>query len=189
MGPIWGRQDPDGPHVGPMNLAIRDVACHWPCLSSPCINMHYSPPPPPPPPPHHHHHRLSVRVRSVAPRILVGSISYLYILSSNIRRCVVCKDSCKIKNKLNFWHFFLICNFDFVLFWFGIWCESLVWVIMGRQGVSQKGGVLVVLVCAGNGHYLNQRWFCQLDPGEQAAMRTESKYPTFCSRKCTPHLL
>ena len=23
MGPIWGRQDPGGPHVGPMNLAIR----------------------------------------------------------------------------------------------------------------------------------------------------------------------
>ena len=23
MGPIWGRQDPDGPHVGPMNFAIR----------------------------------------------------------------------------------------------------------------------------------------------------------------------
>ena len=23
MGPTWGRQDPDGPHVGPMNLAIR----------------------------------------------------------------------------------------------------------------------------------------------------------------------
>ena len=22
MGPIWGRQDPNGPHVGPMNLAI-----------------------------------------------------------------------------------------------------------------------------------------------------------------------
>ena len=22
MGPIWGRQDPDGPHVGPMNPAI-----------------------------------------------------------------------------------------------------------------------------------------------------------------------
>ena len=21
-GPIWGRQDPDGPHVGPMNRAI-----------------------------------------------------------------------------------------------------------------------------------------------------------------------
>ena len=26
MGPIWGRQDPGGPHVGPMNLAIWDVA-------------------------------------------------------------------------------------------------------------------------------------------------------------------
>ena len=25
MGPTWGRQDPGGPHVGPMNLAIRDV--------------------------------------------------------------------------------------------------------------------------------------------------------------------
>ena len=22
MGPIWGRQDPAGPHVGPMNFAI-----------------------------------------------------------------------------------------------------------------------------------------------------------------------
>ena len=26
MGPIWGRQDPDGPHVGPMNFAIWDTA-------------------------------------------------------------------------------------------------------------------------------------------------------------------
>ena len=25
MGPIWGRQDPGGPHVGPMNIAILDV--------------------------------------------------------------------------------------------------------------------------------------------------------------------
>ena len=36
-------------------------------------------------------------VRSVAPTVLVGSISYLlYILSSNFRRCVACKVSCKI---------------------------------------------------------------------------------------------
>ena len=29
MGPIWGLQDPGGPHVGPMNLAIWDdlVGC------------------------------------------------------------------------------------------------------------------------------------------------------------------
>ena len=27
MGPIWGRQDPGGPHVGPMNFAI------WPLLT------------------------------------------------------------------------------------------------------------------------------------------------------------
>ena len=25
MGPIWGRQDPGGPHFGPMNLALWDV--------------------------------------------------------------------------------------------------------------------------------------------------------------------
>ena len=24
MGPIWGRQDPGGPHVGPMNFAVRE---------------------------------------------------------------------------------------------------------------------------------------------------------------------
>ena len=27
MGPIWGRQDPGGPHVGPMNLAIWVIMC------------------------------------------------------------------------------------------------------------------------------------------------------------------
>ena len=26
MGPIWGRQDPGGPHVGPMNFALWNVA-------------------------------------------------------------------------------------------------------------------------------------------------------------------
>ena len=25
MGPTWGRQDPGGPHVGPMNLAIWEA--------------------------------------------------------------------------------------------------------------------------------------------------------------------
>ena len=28
MGLIWGRQDPGGPHVGPMNLAIWDNFCY-----------------------------------------------------------------------------------------------------------------------------------------------------------------
>ena len=26
MGPIWGRQDPGGPHIGPTNFVIWDVA-------------------------------------------------------------------------------------------------------------------------------------------------------------------
>ena len=47
---------------------------------------------------------------------------------------------------LIFWQFFKIYNFDFILFWLGIWGESLVWVIMGQQRVSQNAGVLVVVV-------------------------------------------
>ena len=31
MGPIWGRQDPGGPHVGPMNFAIWVVALTCTC--------------------------------------------------------------------------------------------------------------------------------------------------------------
>ena len=49
--------------------------------------------------------RPASRVRSVAPTVLVGSISYLYILSSNFRRCVACKVSCKI-SKFGFWAIF-----------------------------------------------------------------------------------
>ena len=30
MGPIWGREDPGGPHVGPMNFAIWDVMLPYP---------------------------------------------------------------------------------------------------------------------------------------------------------------
>ena len=30
MGPIWGRQDPCGPHVGPMNFVIRDTVMSVP---------------------------------------------------------------------------------------------------------------------------------------------------------------
>ena len=29
MGPIWVLSAPDGPHVGPMNLAIRELLAHW----------------------------------------------------------------------------------------------------------------------------------------------------------------
>ena len=29
MGPIWGRQDPGGPHVGPMNFVIWVVTYSW----------------------------------------------------------------------------------------------------------------------------------------------------------------
>ena len=49
--------------------------------------------------------RPASRVRSVVPTVLVGSISYLYILS-NSRKCVACKVSCKI-SKFEFLAFFL----------------------------------------------------------------------------------
>ena len=32
MGPIWGRQVPGGPHVGPMNFAICDGIDIWVCF-------------------------------------------------------------------------------------------------------------------------------------------------------------
>ena len=38
MGPIWGRQDPGGPHVGPMNLAIW--VAHWP-LGDPYVIIEF----------------------------------------------------------------------------------------------------------------------------------------------------
>ena len=92
--------------------------------------------------------RPSVRL-SICPSVSTSHIQYssgwihfiFIILSSNFKRCVACKVSCKISN---FWQSFKTCNF--VYFWLGIWCESLVWVIMGWQGVSQNAGVLVVLV-------------------------------------------
>ena len=34
MGPTWVLMAPDGPHVGPMNLAIRDLRIKWACLIS-----------------------------------------------------------------------------------------------------------------------------------------------------------
>ena len=82
------------------------------------------------------------RVRSVATTVLIGSISYdacYQTISGDVWRV---KFLAKFQNS-NFWQFFKIWNFDFVLFLLGIWCESLVWVIMGRRGVSQNTGVLV----------------------------------------------
>ena len=49
--------------------------------------------------------RPASRVSSVVPAVLVGSVSYLYILSSNFRRCVTCEVSCKNK-KFEFFAFF-----------------------------------------------------------------------------------
>ena len=55
--------------------------------------------------PHPSHVPPAFCVHSVAPTVLVGSISYLYILSNNFRRCVACKVSCKI-SKFEFLAFF-----------------------------------------------------------------------------------
>ena len=38
MGPIWGRQDPGGPHVGPMNFAIwGSFVCVWQRCKASCM--------------------------------------------------------------------------------------------------------------------------------------------------------
>ena len=38
MGPTWGRQDPGGPHVDPMNLAIWVI--HWLFMTPNSIEEH-----------------------------------------------------------------------------------------------------------------------------------------------------
>ena len=58
-------------------------------------------------------------VRFVTPPILAGSISYLHITYSKFR------------------NFFKFVNLT-VLFWFGIWYESIVWVIMGQPEVFSE---------------------------------------------------
>ena len=40
MEPIWGRQDPGGPHVGPMNSAIWVINAYREC-STVAIYVHY----------------------------------------------------------------------------------------------------------------------------------------------------
>ena len=53
-------------------------------------------------------------VRSVAPTVLVRSISYSYVLPSNFRRCVTCQVACKISIFGNFFKFvtFTLSCFD-----------------------------------------------------------------------------
>ena len=43
MGPIWGRQDPGGPHAGPMNFAfwvyaLKYYCTGWDYFSCDCLN-------------------------------------------------------------------------------------------------------------------------------------------------------
>ena len=120
--------------------------------------------------------RLSVcgqnHVYSVSSTILIGSISYLHILSSIFIMEIPIPEGVSpvmfvSKNKnLKFWRFLKICNFDFVSFWLGIQYDSMVWVIMRRRGVSSErrcsscssyfGWCLLTYVAAS--HYLNQYW-------------------------------
>ena len=78
-------------------------------------------------------------VRSASSTILVGSISYLHILSSNFRRCVAC-NVCSKNQKIvwNFGEFFEFLSLTFIFFWLGIQYDSVVWVIMRRWGVSSE---------------------------------------------------
>ena len=85
------------------------------------------------------------RIMSALYLLLVGSISYLHILSSNFRRCVMCKVCFKIQkfvilaNSLNLWLWLCL-----LLTWDPIWLNSMV--IMRQRGYPQNAGVLVALV-------------------------------------------
>ena len=84
--------------------------------------------------------RLSVdknRVHSVSSTIPAGSFHICTSYPATSEAVSRVKVIVKFKN-LNFWKFFGICKFHFVLLWHGIWNESIVWVIMGLEG---GGGV------------------------------------------------
>ena len=95
--------------------------------------------------------RLSVRPSRIpCPLCSFYSSGWIHFIFMHLIRQLqkVCRMQSFLQN-FKIWNFGNLkknCNFDFMLFWLGIWCESLVWVIMGRRGVSQNAGVLVVLV-------------------------------------------
>ena len=84
--------------------------------------------------------RLSVcgqnRVCSVSSRILIGSISYLHILSSNFRRCVACNAHFKIQ------------KFEILAIFLNLWlwlCLLLTWDPIWLNGMGNHeavGGIL-----------------------------------------------
>ena len=93
--------------------------------------------------------RLSVsgqnHVRSVSSTILIRSIAYMHILSSNFRRCVACNDCFKIMaNSLNLW--FSLC---LLLTWDPIWLngmgnhEAAVSLERGRSSCSSSVYLLI----------------------------------------------
>ena len=77
-------------------------------------------------------------VRSVAPKVLVGFFHIYTSYQATSEGVSHVKFLAKFQN-LNFWQCFKIYNFDFVLFWLGIWCESLIWIIGPRHGAA--GGI------------------------------------------------
>ena len=146
MGPTWVLSAPDGPHVGPMNLAIRGPSiarCYsvlqtmwcpnsglviplaqWGILVSlrPSICLSVRP-----------SVRPASRVRSVVPTVLVGSISYLHILSSNRRWCVACKD------------FWLIKKFKILAIFYNLYlwlCLVLAWDLMWFTSMGNHGAAV-----------------------------------------------
>ena len=91
-----------------------------------------------------HYVRPAFCVRSVAPTVLVGSISFLYILSSNLKQYAECELQAKFQN-LNFGNFLkLVTMTCLVSTWDLMWSTSMGY--HGPAGVSQNAGILVVLV-------------------------------------------
>ena len=90
---------------------------------------------------------LSVRPsRKPCPLCSTSSFGWIHLIYIHLIKQLLNSKIWIFGNFLNFVTLscFKLCNFDFVLFWLGIWCESLVWVIMRRRGVSQNAVVLVI---------------------------------------------
>ena len=121
------------------------------------------------------------RVHSVSSTILIGSISclqYYQVTSEGVSRVMFVS---KLKN-LKFLRNLEICNFDFVFFWLGIQYDSIVWVIMRRQGYPKNTGILVLI---GPLEQISRKFTSPLPPKKSSKiMHLKSEL-----RKCSSHFI
>ena len=103
-------------------------------------------------------------VRSVSSTKIIGFISYLHILLSNFRRCVTCIVCLKMRKFSEFFKFVTL-TLSYFVCW--IQYDSIVWVIMRRQGYPQNACIPFVVLVWNNCNDCNIVAACMTDANAQ----------------------